>query len=197
MDLHISYITKLTAIELGEYPGAEVLGWSVSSGCELSDIIEIIVETIAREVILQLPLSECTFLLDMRDHLRRSTDWGDEPPYQCEMPSDFLRLHSLKMKDWPRPLSEEYRGDEARLALADSAPVWLAKRPSRPILEIIPPASGNYTILRFGPTSCSDVSIATYIPDVSYDSEEGMLRNFQPLAIPVLAKKIASHLKSI
>ncbi len=197
MDLHINRLADLVAVELGEYPDPATAGWTIHEGCSLRDMVEIILEPLARETVMELPLSDCTFLRDLKTCIHTRTDWGDGPPFTCELPTDFLRLHSLRMKDWPHTLSEEYRGDNVRLALGGAAPDWLAQRLSRPMIEIRTATDTLPAILQFSNTTVSEAAEAVYIPDVCYDSDEGVLRNFQPLALPRLVGKITSRLKSI
>ena len=136
MDIHISDITKRVALALDEFPDFTAEGLYVGSGTSLQDLIELVVESVAMDATVNLPLEDCRFIKDLRAHIRQNTDWGSENLYLCELPMDFLRLRELWLSDWPNPLTEDFRGDRLRLGLGQSAPDWLAGRPIRPMYRL-------------------------------------------------------------
>lgn len=191
MDIHISDITKRVALALDVFPDFSAEGWVIGSGTSLRDMVEVVVESKAREVTKNIPREDCNFVKDMRDHLRQHTDWGTDNLYTCELPTDFLRLNELWLSDWPNPLTEDFQGDTLRLGLGQSAPEWLAERPARPMYRIIHHDDLSPSEILFGPTKTLFPQSASYIPRPFYDEDEGILHNFQPDALQPLVDSIA------
>lgn len=197
MDLHIDALTEMVALRLGELPDLKSGMWTTGTGCTLRDMVECGLELRALRISRELPLGECQHLKDLTGTLLTMTDWGLDTIFCCELPGDFLRLHTLWMPDWPEPLSEERPGDPLRLALGENAPPWLAKRSARPMLRIIAAGDNSSATLWFGPSSLSSPRAALYVPAPRYESDEGTLRDLQPACAGILADQIAGEIEKL
>lgn len=191
MDITLSRLTDLVAISLGEYPDWKRAFASEGAGCSLSEMVEVLLMPAAMEAVANLPIEDCTHLIDMRIHIHDSTDRGFENIYPCELPEDFLRLHSFRMPDWPRTCSESNLNDPLRLGLGERAPQWLLERTSRPFLEITPGDGTSPPVIRYGPTQHTSPEVALYVPRPRYDTSATTLRAFQPKALMKLVETIS------
>lgn len=194
MDFKLSYITDLVAVRLGEFPDWRRRRADPCRGVTLDESVAILLFDSALRLTSAAPLDSLGESTDFRNAVNTDSDWGELPFCSLEMPSDFLRLKVLMMPDWPHPLSESFRGDDAIIALGDAAPQWLAQRPRRPRLSII--SSGISTTLRFGPTRATMPIAASYIPRPVYDSASQTLCNLDTSLLMPLAEDIAKTINS-
>ena len=195
MNINLSRITDLVAISLGEFPDWKRAASSEGVARSLSEMVEAGLASAALEAVGALPLELCTHLRDMRIHIHDLTDRGCEHIYPCELPDDFLRLHSFRMPDWPHIYSESNMPDRLRLALGGRAPEWLLQRTSRPFLEIIAGDEISPGMIRFGPTDHTSPEVALYVPRPNYDTPTATLRDFQPKALPQLVKNLSDWIE--
>ena len=194
MNIRLNTLSEMVAVRLGDYPDYKSGGWTASGGSPLSELVSIGLQPLATASVAALPLKDCSHLKDFSQHLHTSTDWGLDCIYCCKLPVDFMRLHSLRMADWPAPLSEESPGDRLLAALGDRAPKWML-RPLTPMLYVTPDSYGEGANLWFGPTSTSQPITALYVPRPVYEPEEGMLYDFQPEALLPLTDRIADIIR--
>lgn len=193
MDIEIDRVVDLVALLKGEFSD-----WRLrcDAGCEGSDLrqmVQALVEPIAVKLTLEAPLERFSSPLDIRSDIYGQADWGDmEDCGVYDLPKNFLRLHSLRMADWPCTLSDEKRGDAQRLALGDVAPEWMRRRPRRPwvLLDRV----GELTRMTFGGTQRRMPAQAAYIPRPRYEEEEGWLYDIDPALLPDLARCIGDKL---
>ncbi|MDE5843395.1 MAG: hypothetical protein K2H35_06640, partial [Muribaculaceae bacterium] len=126
------------------------------------------------------------------------TDWGEDDFFTCSLPDDFLRLHTLWMADWPRPLSEDEPGDPQRLSLGERAPKWMLTRRLRPMLRLMPATEAASAQLRFGPTSARRPLMSAYVPAPHFDDAGNTLCALQPDAllptVDMISKRIGDSL---
>lgn len=195
MDITLKALTGLVAKAIDEFPDFTSGGWSLESGCSLSDMVATGLSEKANEAVRVLSLKDCDFLVSLSDIIGQAEKWESSLYYSCALPSDFQRLHTLRLTDWPCSLSEEYPGDSLRIGLGLSAPEWLASRPSRPMLHILPADSASEARLIFGPAENLTVMKACYVPVPLFDRPTSILRRFQSAALPGLVKEIAGEIK--
>ncbi len=197
MNIPLLEIIDLVAISLGEYPDWKLSGAAAGmSGCSLSEPVKAALMPAAMAATESLTLADCTCLLDMRTHIRNGTDWGNEDIYPCELPDNFLRLHSFRMRGWPHSLSEENPGDSLRRELGENAPEWLLKRSMRPFVELIPANSDSPAQIIYGPATVSEPEVALYVPRPVFVAEDAELTGLQPKALPALIDSLAKWIAS-
>lgn len=195
MNISVEHITDLVAVALGEYPlwkGSQAQ--YISQGIRLDEMVLPLIEIYARKAVSELNLEECTDLIDLTPTIVSATDWGEETLFSCSLPSDFMRLHSLWMPDWPKPLNQDATGDAMRGSLGEKAPEWLRQRSNRPFIRIFPATDATPAQIYFGPTKARRPMQAAYVAIPMLDDTDSTLLNFQPAALSILIDAIANHL---
>lgn len=197
MNITLNEITDLVAIRMGEYPEWRgVPGMTIALGSKLSEMVRPLVAPIARQVVADLPLSDCKDTMDLSPVIASNTDWGEEDIYRCALPADFFRLHSLMMPDWPKALSGDGDEDRLRQELGSAAPEWMKKRAMRPMVRIFPATESATAEIHFGPTASRRPVNSAYIPIPEFDEKSETLRKFQPAALMPMVEAIAAYCSS-
>lgn len=193
MEISIEQLSGLTAIYLGEYSAFRFNSAVMQNSVQLQEMVAIAAAPLLVPMTMALSLRECTDTVDFRKYLCDNTDFGYGDILPCTLPSDFLRLHSLWMPDWPSPLTDEILPDTLRLELGENAPDWLSSRTTRPLYRIVDIGDGIKEMW-FGPTKQRHPRQATYIPIPVYDKASDTILNIQPAVIEPLAAKIAESI---
>ena len=195
MDISIDRLADIVSLRLGEFPDWRSRGHGVYDSVALTEMIEVLVEDIARDLTRTAPLSEFTSPVDIRSEIFTRGDFGDEGECLYELPEDFARLYALKMGDWGETLSDEYLGNAKSLSFGAAMPAWMAGRRTRPTVKIY-----NYgekgAEMRFKPFRYSLPEEASYIPLPSYDFRAGQLRKIDPGLLKQLCLELAELIKS-
>ena len=197
MNIHLNDLTDLVAISLGEFPewkGAATM--TVMEGVELQEFVRPLAEPLAMQAVLNLPLASCSDIRDLSATIVEATDWGEDHLFACELPPDFLRLHSLWMPDWPCALNEENAGDGLRLSLGLRAPSWMLDRALRPMLRIVAATDTSRAQLWFGPTSRRRPLQSAYIARPRWDPDSDTLLDLQPEALMPLVDAMAARIRT-
>lgn len=108
------------------------------------------------------------YLLDEGKPLPTSVEWESQEGYgagKINLPDDFLRLVTIRMSDWFRPVTEAITEDSPLYSQQSSRYLGVRGNPERPVVAIVHGAAGQ--VLEF--YSCSAgagvrVATARYIP---------------------------------
>lgn len=193
MDIEIDRLTDVVALMLGEYPDWRSLKENGGSARDLSEMVEKLAEPVALAISDSTPLEDFTSPIDIRTFIYDNADWGEGEFGEVELPEDFMRLHSLRMSDWPSPLTEHDLNRENIVNnRGNHLPEWLLLRLRRPRIELS--ALGDTRILRFGPTNSRFPVVANYIARPRYDYPHRELLNIDPTLLLPLARRIAEEI---
>ena len=184
--LSIKVLAAQVATLLGEALGID----SIEADSPFPDIesrVRLIAPGILSKLLLEAPVSQLPASFPITDNLAID-------PYgvaRLDLPDNFLRLVSLKLSDWQRPLSE-ISSDPATLAMQASDIDGIKGSPQRPVAIIDIDAFGTKQLKLFSTSSGSRLEHAFYVPVPEVDAAdsiscpetmhhalvEGMLKDF-------------------
>ena len=193
MNVSLTRLTDIVSLMLGEYPDWKSGGHDMLESVSLSEMCSLVVGEEARAVTMEFPIEKFSSPVDMRSEIYLHGDFTEEGMCEFELPSDFARLHALKMQDWSSSLNDSYRGDRLILSLGNAAPSWMAGRVRRPKVDIYNLGEkGSY--MKFVCSGRSFPESAAYIPMPVYDSASETLRRVDPALLMILCRAIAERI---
>lgn len=122
--------------------------------------------------------------------------WTDGCAGSMALPADFLRLVAFEMNDWERPAGPPIDPASAAYALQRSRFAGLRGSPQKPVVAIVPHASGPALEFYSCRSQSAAIRRALYVAEPKVDAQTDTLDVSAPLYDTAIAK-IAAKVKAV